>query len=75
MLITAISQRKTVIGIELVAVVPIGLSLILIIKFFEIDQFAGFTEILLTFVATIVIWVPETETVAESPVAQLLSHE
>jgi hypothetical protein len=83
MLIPVIAQGITVIAIELSAVVAgVGgtyaasmLSFIVATKVLLVVQLAATTTVLLTLVATIVIWVPETDTVAESPVEQLLWQE
>ena len=74
MLTPVIAQGTTVMGIELVAVVSTGLSVIVTTRFLVVDQLAALTEVLLTFVATTVIEVPDTEAVAELPVEQL-PHE
>ena len=63
------------IGIQLLAVVGTGLPVIFTFKVFETDQFPETTEALLTLVATIVMLVPEIETVAELPVEQSLPQE
>ena len=63
------------IGIKLLAVVGTGLPLMVAVKLLFVLQLEALTEVLFTMVATIVIEDPETETVAEFPVGQLLSHE
>ena len=63
------------IGIKLLAVVGTGLPLMVAVKLLLVLQLEALTEVLFTLVATIVIEDPETETVAEFPVEQLLSHE
>ena len=63
------------IAIKLLAVVEIGLSLMVTVKLFVVLQSAIITAALFTLVATIVMTVPEIETVAEFPVEQLLSQE
>jgi hypothetical protein len=75
MLTPVIAQGTTVMGIELVVVVSTGLSVIVTTRFLVVDQLAALTEVLLTFVATTVIEVPDTEAVAELPFEQLPSHE
>ena len=75
MLTPVIAQGTTVMGIELVVVVSTGLSVIVTTRSLVVDQLAALTEVLLTFVATTVIEVPDTEAVAELPVEQLPSHE
>jgi hypothetical protein len=70
-----IAQGMTVTEIELLAVVATGLPLMVAVKLLLVIQLEALTEALLTLVATIVIEDPETETVAEFPVGQLLSHE
>jgi hypothetical protein len=67
---TVIAQGTTTMGIELVAVVGVVLSVIFAIRFLLVFQLSSLTESLLTYVAMIVICVPDIETVADVPVEQ-----
>jgi hypothetical protein len=69
-----IAQGTTVTGIKLVAPVAVGLPYILTSKFLVVDQLLALNVavVLFTFVALIMIEVPDTEAVAEPPDEQLL---